>query len=415
MTLSSRNLFKDTQGNVAPIFAIAIIPIFMSAGAAIDYSRMSSDMTRMQNAIDSALLAGGHDLLNATGRGFKKRGITKKIHKYLEANIDPKLYAQIKSVRIKYDRSDKSLTATLRAATPTTLLHVMGKKKLDYTVVASTQAENNRIEVVLVLDNTGSMLDDSKLDDLKAASSSFVDQMLDLNKRRPTAQIGIVPFSEYVNVGSTKARAKWVKFSRDANKKSWNGCVGSRNAPHNLTDDARGKPFPAVNSMYCPLKITSLTNNKSKLNSSISSMVANGGTYIPGGLMWGWRVISSGAPFNKAVSYGTARKQNIRKVILLMTDGENTISPNIPASPYHNNLDVDYANNATSQACSNIKGNNITLYTMSFGTSITPETKTLMKNCASGPGKYFHAASGGDLSAAFNQVSSDLKKLRLTR
>ncbi len=415
MAFSFKNFSKDIKGNVAPIFAVAIIPIIMSAGAAIDYSRMSNDMTRMQNAVDSALLAGGHDLLNTRKRGFKRHGIRKKIHQYLKANIEPKLYAQIKSVRVKYDRSDKSLTATLRAASPTTLLSVLGKEKLDYTVVASTQAENGRIEVVLVLDNTGSMLDDNKIDNLKTAASSFVNQLLDLNKHRTVSQIAIVPFSEYVNVGTANARARWVKFPHAVDKNNWSGCVGSRNAPHNLTDRARGRPFPAVKAIYCPAEITNLTNNKNELDSSISSMEAIGGTYIPSGLMWGLRVISPGAPFKKAVSYGTARRQNVKKVIVLMTDGENSISPEIPVSPYHTNNDVDYSNGATTQACSYVKRNKITLYTVSFGASITPKTKTLMRECASGPGKYFHAVSGGDLNAAFNQVSSDLKKLRLTR
>ncbi len=78
MPFSYKKFFKDIKGNVAPIFAIAIIPIIMSAGAAIDYSRMSNDMTHMQNAVDSALLAGGHDLLNAKKRDFKRRSIRKK-------------------------------------------------------------------------------------------------------------------------------------------------------------------------------------------------------------------------------------------------------------------------------------------------------------------------------------------------
>src|SRR5437868_13075495 len=48
---------RNRRGNVAPMFAIAVIPVIGLTGAAIDYSRASSARTGMQAAIDATALA----------------------------------------------------------------------------------------------------------------------------------------------------------------------------------------------------------------------------------------------------------------------------------------------------------------------------------------------------------------------
>src|SRR6478752_6430474 len=48
---------KDRRGGVAPMFAIAVIPMFGLVGAAVDYSRASSVRAGMQSAIDATALA----------------------------------------------------------------------------------------------------------------------------------------------------------------------------------------------------------------------------------------------------------------------------------------------------------------------------------------------------------------------
>src|SRR5947209_4219471 len=48
---------RARRGNVAPIFAIAIIPVIGLTGAAVDYSRANSVRTGMQAAMDATALA----------------------------------------------------------------------------------------------------------------------------------------------------------------------------------------------------------------------------------------------------------------------------------------------------------------------------------------------------------------------
>jgi Flp pilus assembly protein TadG len=53
---------KSSEGNIAVIFAIAILPILGFVGAAIDYSRVSKVRTSMQAALDSTALMLSKDL-----------------------------------------------------------------------------------------------------------------------------------------------------------------------------------------------------------------------------------------------------------------------------------------------------------------------------------------------------------------
>jgi Flp pilus assembly protein TadG len=53
---------KSNEGNIAVIFAIAILPVLGFVGAAIDYSRASKVRTSMQAAMDSAALMLSSDL-----------------------------------------------------------------------------------------------------------------------------------------------------------------------------------------------------------------------------------------------------------------------------------------------------------------------------------------------------------------
>src|SRR4051794_1785038 len=51
------NFCRDGSGNIAVVFAIALIPIVMAAGGAVDFSRANSARTNMQGVLDSTALA----------------------------------------------------------------------------------------------------------------------------------------------------------------------------------------------------------------------------------------------------------------------------------------------------------------------------------------------------------------------
>jgi Flp pilus assembly protein TadG len=54
------------QGNIAVIFAIAVIPLLGFVGAAIDYTRVSAARSSMQATLDSVALMVSKDLSSGT-------------------------------------------------------------------------------------------------------------------------------------------------------------------------------------------------------------------------------------------------------------------------------------------------------------------------------------------------------------
>ena len=62
------------------------------------------------------------------------------------------------------------------------------------------------------------------------------------------------------------------------------------------------------------------------LKTNINALNASGDTYIPTGLMWGWRTLTSEIPYTEAVTAAEAQSKGVSKHIVLMTDGENVTS-----------------------------------------------------------------------------------------
>src|SRR5215207_7955283 len=52
-----RSFLRDRRAGVAPMFALAIIPVIGLVGAAVDYSRANSIRTKVQSALDATALA----------------------------------------------------------------------------------------------------------------------------------------------------------------------------------------------------------------------------------------------------------------------------------------------------------------------------------------------------------------------
>jgi hypothetical protein len=205
----------------------------------------------------------------------------------------------------------------------------------------------------------------------------------------------------------------------------------------------------------CPTPIVPLTTDNATLQTAIGNMIQwnGGGTNQAEGLAWGWRVLSPGAPFTEGAPYGP----DVRKVIVLMSDGENT---NVGSDPvlasdysaynhlglwrdydqgnwlgqllgsllnsilhgampaqYQRNISsssnyVTYVNNREQQVCANIKAAGIEIYTVIFRETDTA-TVNLMRNCASGSDHFYRADDGNQLKNAFKAIGSGIGQLRL--
>ena len=107
---------------------------------------------------------------------------------------------------------DTAANTVLASANMTVQTYVLGVMGLDYFPVAVTsnvRLPNGKVEVVMVLDNSGSM-GGSKLTALKDAANSLTDILYASTTIPDYVKIGVVPFAASVNVGTGYSNASWM-------------------------------------------------------------------------------------------------------------------------------------------------------------------------------------------------------------
>ncbi|MEM1396137.1 MAG: VWA domain-containing protein, partial [Pseudomonadota bacterium] len=120
---------------------------------------------------------------------------------------------------------------------------------------------------------------------------------------------------------------------------------------------------------------------------------------------------SSQAPFTEGVTYAKARADRSLKVLIVMTDGENTKSANYPR---HEASSKTIANTKTRSLCESIKDDGIVIYSIAFEVTDL-STKGILQDCASSSKNYFDATDATKLIAVFDEIGNSLQDLALTR
>ncbi|MBO9707111.1 MAG: pilus assembly protein [Caulobacter sp.] len=266
----------DQRGAIAVQFALLLIPIAIITFGLIDISRVSVQKRQMQDALDAATLMAARS----------------------SATTNDGLYG------VGYAALQTELSGTGVTLGPSNVAFVLGDQNTvvgsitdvkimpiisnlwstgDSLVSASSTVSRsvNKLEVALVLDNTGSMgsklgtTSQTKIAALTTASQSLVNTLSAAAARASetdAVKISVVPFSMTVNIGSTyQGQTSWLVgkmppgygsgtdiFATSQDRFSllsglgltWSGCVESRPAPYDVTD---ASPNSAIaNSMFIP-------------------------------------------------------------------------------------------------------------------------------------------------------------------
>lgn len=199
---TGRKFARAKRGNVAVIFALAMIPVVGGVGGAVDFSRAYVAKARLLDAIDSAALAVGTSQLTELG------DMQVMAQKFFDANYDVSLLGGGATITLSV--SDGVITVNADTHIETLLLGVVGMETIEVSAHTEVVKESKAIEVAMVLDNTGSMGSGGKIDALKLASQSLVDILFGSNETHPKLKIGLVPFSQSVNVGPDKKMSGWM-------------------------------------------------------------------------------------------------------------------------------------------------------------------------------------------------------------
>src|SRR6195952_4682643 len=205
-------LRKDQRGNIAVIFAIALLPLVSLTGAAIDYSRANNARTSMQSALDSVALMLSKDLSQSL---IKASDINAKAQAYFNALYTNK-DAQSVSISATYTAGTTSTGSTIvvtgSGMITTDFMTVAGFPTMSFNTSSTATWGSSLLRVALVLDNTGSMADVNKIGALKTAAQNLVDELSALAKTDGDVYISVVPFEIDVNVGTSNVAASWLRW-----------------------------------------------------------------------------------------------------------------------------------------------------------------------------------------------------------
>jgi Flp pilus assembly protein TadG len=434
---------QDRRGGVAPMFALAVIPIVGLVGAAVDYSRANSIKVGLQSALDATALA-----MAKLAPTLTQAQLQTQANAYFQALFN---HPEAKNLVITptYTTSGGSqLTIAGSAAVDTSFMKVMGYSNLSIGSSSTVKWGMNRLRVALALDNTGSMASDNKIGALKTATKSLLDQLKAAATNNGDVYVSIVPFSKNVNAGASNYSANWIDWeewdddngqdettttcttqktgkSGKAKKKcsttttwvpdnhnTWNGCITDRDKSYDVTGTAPSTSnpatlFPAEQYDSCPVAVKGLSYDWTGMTSLVNSMSAGGTTNQTIGLVWAWMSLAGGGPFTVPAMDANYKYQQI---IILMSDGLNTENRR-DGNGWSQSAEVDAR---MALACTNVKNAGFTLYTIHVNTDGDP-TSQILKNCATDTTKFFTVTSSAQIGTVFTTIGSNLSQLRISK
>jgi uncharacterized protein YegL len=265
-----------------------------------------------------------------------------------------------------------------------------------------------KLELALVLDNTGSMSSNGKMTELKTASKSLLTTLKNAAKELGDVKVAIVPFDKIVNIGTSFAGSGFIDYTvHNIQQASWQGCVQDRDQPNDTLDTPPGSSsstkYPAVScsgiTSIMPLTDVLDTAGFTSLNSKIDAMNPAGNTNVTIGLVWGWHALTKSNPMTQ----GADPAPDKDKVIVLLTDGDNTQNRWTTSG---SSIDA-----RTAAACTNVKGANIKIYTI----RVIDGDANLLRNCATKTSMYYEVNQASQLNSVFSSIAQTLANLRLAK
>jgi len=277
-------LWRCQQGSAIPIVALGIFTLIGATGVAVDMGRVQIVQSRMQNALDAAGLAVGSEISTAN--------ITTETGKYFFANFPANyLGTTITSGPSATPNADNSvINLAVAGSVSTSFMQLFGINNIAVSAASQITRASKGMELVLVLDNTGSMnsavnpSDSStpKITALKSAASTLLDVLYGSNDTVKNLWVGVVPFSQAVNIGTSYGG--WMDATYDATLDYGPILNGSSCQSYSGTSPATSGSYASTPS--CTYSITG--SSSAGVTASFTGNTAN----------WGGCVMARSAPYD---------------------------------------------------------------------------------------------------------------------
>lgn len=225
---SLRPLASDTSGGVSVIFSIALIPLLVATGVAIDLAHVTAVRTTIQGAADAGALAGASLVTTKPAERVAAAEV------FFAANA-PQSPASV-TVAIEPDK----VIVDARETVSLFFGGILGLDTTDVNAHAEAIVRNPvKVEIALALDYSGSMNRDGKYQAMRDSAIWLIDTLMAADTG-DNVEIGLVPFSDFVYADMTTTFIRGVhpdKYGYEVR-----ACLDSRRYPHATQETT---PVPA--------------------------------------------------------------------------------------------------------------------------------------------------------------------------
>lgn len=405
-----RSFAGNEEGTIAIIFALTLTVVTLMTGLAIDFGRIYHAERKLTGAIDAAALAAAKALRETSASDDRVKEVAAA---FFEDNLKGGGgYANIRSLDIQVDRANNAVTINVETDVPTTFFNLAGVQAVSVPKSSVAIYDSKDIELGLQLDVTGSMAG-RKLADLKDAVGELLDIVLPDSGNPNKVRVGLAPFAAGVNAGAYAAAV--------SEGRATNGCVYERRTAADQSTDIAPAGTHALKAASdvkgadpCPgfAHILPMTTDKSLLRRTVKGWSANGSTAGHLGAAWAWYLLSPNwsAIWPAASRPAAYEDGKTMKAVILMTDGiYNTVGG---VSDGDNGSTAAKSKKFAEDTCLAMRDKGITVYTIGF--QAPAPAKDALTKCASDASKFYDAADGDQLKAAFKSIASELNNLRLS-
>lgn len=358
----ARAFERDESGVLVAFGVFLILMLLAVGGIGMDLMRFEYTRTSLQSTLDRAVLAAA-DLDQTLDS-------TAVVQDYFSKS---EMATHLKSVTVDQGLSHKQVSATAEIEMQTQLIHMLGIETLNARAAGTARESIGAVEISLVLDVSGSMGSNSRLANMKVAAKDFVDLVIS-NSAPGDVSISLVPYATQVSMtanmfGEYNSTEDHV-FSHciDFIANEFNNTQILPTDPLQQTahfDPWNSNALPSGQSLVSPVcptnpnsRILPLSNDATVLKNRIDLLTANGNTSIDLGVKWGAAMLdpTSQPIISALVSKGEVDSvfadrpmvydsTNNLKIIVVMTDGENTEQPYM-LSPYTNTMSDIWMHNS---------------------------------------------------------------------
>lgn len=202
-----RNFADNTNGNIAMLFSLCLLPFMAMIGLAVDINAASSVRNKLQASLDSALIAAARESID----NASQQEVQAEIDAFMSAVLQT-MPASVTcgSVTVTPANTAGEMSASIDCKSKTAIAGVVNKDFVDLELESEITFGIGKIDVAFVFDVSGSMdwasgpgyNQPSRMDALKSAASSAITQLLgSMPAGSDDVRLAMVGYNQAVNAG----------------------------------------------------------------------------------------------------------------------------------------------------------------------------------------------------------------------